>query len=94
MRGTIDYFVSSFNIRYNSSNLGVKIISILLFFAFPSAVSLLIKGANSPRPAAVKFSFLIFAFADKIFTIAVARFVDKSQLFSTPPSFFLIPLNE
>ena len=23
--------------------------------------------------------------ADKIFTIAVARFVDKSQLFSTPP---------
>ena len=76
---------SSFNILEISSNLGVKMISILLFFAFPSAVSLLINGAYSPRPAAVKFSYFTLAFADTMFTIAVARFVDKSQLFSTPP---------
>ena len=60
-------------------------ISILLFFALPSAVSLLIKGAYSPRPAAVRFLLSIALFSDKIFTIAVARLVDKSQLFSTPP---------
>ncbi len=49
----------SFNNFEISSNLGVKITSIRLFFALPSAVSLCAIGANSPRPAAVKFSGLI-----------------------------------
>jgi len=76
------------NILEISSNFGVKIISILLFFAFPSGVSLLIIGAYSPRPAAVKFCFLIPVFSPRIFTMAVALLVDKSQLSSMPPPMF------
>ena len=54
--------------------------SIRRFLALPSAESLLAIGANSPRPAAVRFSGWIAVFSLKILTIAVARFVDKSQL--------------
>jgi hypothetical protein len=83
MTGFTSY--NSFNNLEISSNLGVKIISIRLFFAFPSAVSFDINGAYSLLPAAVILALFTFGLAVKIVTMAVARFVDKSQLFSTPP---------
>jgi hypothetical protein len=48
-------FYNWFNILEISSNFGVKMISILLFLALPSAEELLASGAYSLLPAAVKF---------------------------------------
>ena len=69
----------SFNNLEISSNFGVKMTSIRLFLAFPSAVSFDAIGAYSPLPAAVKFSGRMEAFSLKMFTIAVARLVERSQ---------------